>query len=70
DVLAGLIAGLIAQGVASFEAAALAAWLHGRCGEILGPGLIAEDLPEALPSVLNSLALAWLRAGDKRPTGD
>lgn len=64
DVLAGLIAGLIAQGMTSFDAAALAAWLHGRCGEVIGPGLIAEDLTEALPSVLNSLAPAALRAGD------
>lgn len=69
DVLAGFIAGLIGQGVQSFEAAALAAWLHGRCGETKGPGLMAEDLPEALPSVLNALAPAWLRAGDKRPSG-
>lgn len=69
DVLAGFIAGLIAQGMESFAAAGLAAWLHGRCGETKGPGLIAEDLPEALPSVLNALAPAWLRAEDKQPTG-
>jgi len=56
DVLAGVIAGLIAQGVNSFEAAAAGAWLHGRAGEAGGPGLIAEDLPEKLPHVLNSLA--------------
>ncbi|HRP09429.1 MAG TPA: NAD(P)H-hydrate dehydratase [Terricaulis sp.] len=67
DVLAGLIAGLIAQGVGGFEAAGLAAWLHGRCGEALGPGLIAEDLAEALPKVLNSLAPEWLRARPEPP---
>lgn len=67
DMLAGLIAGLIAQGVESFEAAGLAAWLHGRCGEALGPGLIAEDLAEALPKVLNSLAPEWLRARPEPP---
>lgn len=63
DVLAGLIAGLIAQGLPAFEAAALAAWLHGRCGEACGPGLIAEDLPEILPEILGDLAPDWLRAG-------
>lgn len=56
DVLAGLIAGLIGQGMATFEAAAAAAWLHGKAAEALGPGLIAEDLPEILPSILKALA--------------
>lgn len=56
DVLAGLIAGFIGQGMASFEATAAAAWLHGRAGEAAGPGLIAEDLPEILPALLNALA--------------
>ncbi len=62
DVLAGLIAGLIAQGMASFEAAAAGAWLHGKLGEGLGAGLIAEDLADFLPNVLNELApQAWKR---------
>jgi hydroxyethylthiazole kinase-like uncharacterized protein yjeF len=69
DVLAGMIAALIALGMESFDAAALAAWLHGRCGEGVGPGLIAEDLPEALPSVLNSLAPSALRAAPPPPIG-
>ena len=34
-----------------FEAAASAVWLHGEAGNEAGPGLIAEDLPEALPQV-------------------
>jgi hydroxyethylthiazole kinase-like uncharacterized protein yjeF len=55
DVLAGLIAGLAGQGMAPFEAAAAAVWLHGKLGEALGPGLIAEDLPEALPALLRTL---------------
>ncbi len=63
DVLTGLIAGLIAQGMPSFEAAAAAAWLHGRAGETLGAGLIAEDICEKLPAVLNRLAPPALRAG-------
>jgi NAD(P)H-hydrate epimerase len=52
DVLAGMIGGLLAQGMAPFEAAAAAVWLHGITAAHLGPGLIAEDLPDALPLVL------------------
>ena len=55
DVLAGLIVGLLAQGMTSFDAACAAVWLHGETGAALGPGLIAEDLPEALPTVLRRL---------------
>src|SRR5271166_1220880 len=55
DVLTGLVAGLSAQGAPAFEAAAAAVWLHGACGRSLGLGLIAEDLPEALPGVLQAL---------------
>ncbi|MBI1239622.1 MAG: NAD(P)H-hydrate dehydratase [Alphaproteobacteria bacterium] len=56
DVLAGLVAGLMAKGLAPFEAAAAAVWLHGAVAFAFGPGLIAEDLPEALPGVLAGLA--------------
>src|SRR5215470_13238546 len=51
DVLAGFVAGLLAQRMPVFEAAAAAVWLHGEAGSRAGPGLIAEDLPEALPQV-------------------
>jgi len=57
DVLAGLIVGLVAQGMDGFDAACAASWLHGEAGAHLGPGLIADDLPEALPAVLRRLAL-------------
>jgi NAD(P)H-hydrate epimerase len=41
--------------MAPFEAASAAVWLHGACGRAVGPGLIAEDLPDALPEVLKTL---------------
>ncbi len=56
DVLAGIIGGLIAQGMDSFAAACAGAWMHGRAAQAFGPGLIAEDLPELLPGVLSGLA--------------
>ena len=56
DVLAGLVGGLLAQGMPPFAAAAAAVWMHGRAAVAVGRGLIAEDLPEALPAVLNRLA--------------
>lgn len=55
DVLAGFIAGLLAQHMPVFDAACAAVWLHGQCGTYLGRGLIAEDLPEVLPDVLQDL---------------
>jgi NAD(P)H-hydrate epimerase len=55
DVLAGFIVGLVAQGMAPFAAACAAAWLHGAAAAHFGPGLIAEDLPDALPHVLREL---------------
>jgi hydroxyethylthiazole kinase-like uncharacterized protein yjeF len=55
DVLAGIIGGLLAQGVPAFEAACIGVWMHGETGAEAGPGLIAEDLPEVLPAVLRRL---------------
>jgi hydroxyethylthiazole kinase-like uncharacterized protein yjeF len=58
DVLAGLVAGLLAQGMPGFEAAAAAVWLHGEAGSQAGPGLISEDLPEMLPKLYRRLFAA------------
>jgi ADP-dependent NAD(P)H-hydrate dehydratase / NAD(P)H-hydrate epimerase len=55
DVLAGFLGGLLAQRMPIFEAASCAVWLHGAAARAFGPGLIAEDLPEILPSVLRGL---------------
>lgn len=62
DVLGGMIAGLLAQGMPAFEAACAGVWLHGRAGERLGPGLIADDLPEALPELLANARHSSARA--------
>ncbi|MEC9368187.1 MAG: NAD(P)H-hydrate dehydratase [Pseudomonadota bacterium] len=56
DVLAGMVAGLLAQGMPAWEAACAAAWMHGRAAEMAGAGLIAEDLGGQLPAVMRELA--------------
>jgi NAD(P)H-hydrate epimerase len=55
DVLAGLIGGLLAQGMPAFEAACAAVWMHGEAASFFGPGLVAEDLIDYLPRVLSML---------------
>ncbi len=56
DVLSGIIGAFCARGVPAFEAAALAAHVHGRAAS-LGPaqGLVAGDLPELVAAFLSEL---------------
>ena len=63
DVLAGMIGGLMAQGMPAFEAASAAAWLHGEAATSFGPGLISEDLPDELPRLYRRLFADLGRTG-------
>lgn len=51
DVLAGLVAGLLSQCMSPWHAACATVWLHGEASTIIGPGLIAKDLPNAIVEV-------------------
>lgn len=55
DVLAGIVAGLVAQGMPPFDAACAAVWIHGEAGLSIGPGLVASDIPGALPPLIRAL---------------
>ena len=68
DVLAGMIAGLLGRGLRPHHAAASAVCLHTEAARQFGPGLIAEDIPEALPQLFASLKVNQARAD--RPIGN
>ncbi len=55
DVLAGLMVGLLAQGLSHLSAAEAAVWIHGEAAKRKGIGLIAEDLSGEIPAVLQEL---------------
>ena len=52
DVLAGIIGGLLANGLEPFEAAQAGVWLHAAAARLAGPMLIADDLVSRLPMVI------------------
>lgn len=53
DVLAGAVAGCLAQKIPPFEAACSAVWIHGHASLTLGPGMVASELPKAMASSLS-----------------
>mgnify|MGYP001814785169 FL=1 len=55
DVLGGMVLGMMAQGLGGFDAGCIGVWMHGEAAKRFGPGLIAEDLPELVPEVLEDL---------------
>ena len=55
DVLTGMICGLLAQGMPPLSAIAAATWIHSECAHIFGRGLIADDLPNLIPDILDSI---------------
>lgn len=55
DVLAGAIGALLARGCAGPDAATVAAHVHGMAGARLGPGLLASEVADALPTVVAAL---------------
>lgn len=54
DVLAGMITGLLAQGMAPFAATCAAVHIHTHMGKNYGRGLVASDLPDMIPAALKS----------------
>jgi hydroxyethylthiazole kinase-like uncharacterized protein yjeF len=55
DVLAGMITGLLAQGMEALDAAMAGVWMHGDVARIIGPGMISEDMSDVVPQVLLDL---------------
>lgn len=55
DVLAGMIAGLVAQGMSAPLACCAAVWMHGEAGIRVGPGLVAGDILGEIPAILSDL---------------
>ncbi len=62
DVLAGVVVGLLAQGVPAYEAAILGGFIHGRAGELAAElvgssaSVLAGDVADAVPLAITELA--------------
>jgi NAD(P)H-hydrate epimerase len=74
DVLAGVIGALLAQGLAAGPAARLGAYLHGLAGDLVrdrlgDAGLLAGDLPDAIPLVRKRLATIAERSASAKRFG-
>ena len=67
DVLAGVVLGLLSQGMDPFAAASAAVWIHGAAARHFGPGLVAEDLVDAFRPVLKGLVDQAFAAGTTHP---
>jgi len=74
DVLAGAIAGLLAQGMAPFEAAACGVYLHGLAAEEVGEelgdrGMLASELLPSLPRAMRTVLRGKPSRGGQMPFG-
>jgi len=66
DVLTGIAAAFLAQGLAPFAAARLAAWIHGRAGDAAAADL--GEISMTARDLLDRLPIAFHAAGSGRPT--
>ncbi|MDC0073366.1 NAD(P)H-hydrate epimerase [Alphaproteobacteria bacterium] len=53
DVLAGIIVGLMSQGIEPFYSASIGTWVHSKAAQKYGNGMIADDIIDLIPEVLN-----------------
>ena len=52
DVLAGICAALMSQGIKSYYAASIAVWMLNEAAWKIGYGLLAEEIPQVIPNLL------------------
>jgi hydroxyethylthiazole kinase-like uncharacterized protein yjeF len=66
DVLSGMTAAFLAQGMAPFEAACAAVWIHGAAAQACGFGMLAEDLPAKIPDAVKETSASFLKKRSKK----